>query len=95
MSANTGVAPQCHTALAVAMNDSEGTITSSPGPTPLTWRASASAVVQFVVATASADPTRAANCVLELEHLRTLGDPAGGDHLGHRVLLGAGEVGAA
>src|SRR5271169_737247 len=61
MSANTGVAPQCHTALAVAMNDSEGTITSSPGPTPLTCSASASAVVQLVVATASADPTRSAN----------------------------------
>ena len=62
MSANTGVAPQCQTALAVAMNDSEGTITSSPGPTPRTWSANASAVVQLVVATASADPTRAANC---------------------------------
>ena len=34
MSAKTGVAPQCQTALAVAMNDSDGTITSSPGPTP-------------------------------------------------------------
>ena len=61
MSANTGVPPQCQTALAVAMKDSEGTITSSPGPTPFTCRASASAVVQLVVATASAAPTRAAN----------------------------------
>ena len=34
MSAKTGVAPHCQTALAVAMNDSDGTITSSPGPTP-------------------------------------------------------------
>ena len=34
MSANTGVAPHCHTELAVAMKDSDGTITSSPGPTP-------------------------------------------------------------
>ena len=33
-SAKTGVAPHCQTALAVAMNDSDGTITSSPGPTP-------------------------------------------------------------
>jgi hypothetical protein len=34
MSANTGVAPHCHTELAVAMNDSDGTMTSSPGETP-------------------------------------------------------------
>ncbi len=34
MSANTGVAPHCQTALAVAMKESEGTMTSSPGPTP-------------------------------------------------------------
>ncbi len=34
MSAKTGVAPHCQTAFAVAMNESEGTITSSPGPTP-------------------------------------------------------------
>ena len=34
MSANTGRAPHCQTALAVAMNVSEGTMTSSPGPTP-------------------------------------------------------------
>src|SRR5579875_2601494 len=60
-SANTGLAPQCHTALAVAMNDSEGTTTSWPGPTPNAWRARCSAVVQLVVATASRAPTRAAN----------------------------------
>src|SRR3954447_22229328 len=60
-SANTGVAPFCHTALAVAMNDSDGTITSSPGPTPDTYSANCSAVVQFVVATASGAPTRSAN----------------------------------
>ncbi len=36
MSANTGSAPHCHTELAVAMNDSDGTMTSSPGPTPET-----------------------------------------------------------
>ena len=60
MSANTGVAPFCQTELAVAMNDIGGTITSSPGPIPDTYRASCSAVVQFVVATASGAPTRAA-----------------------------------
>src|SRR4051812_39905067 len=59
-SAKTGVAPQCQTEFAVAMNDSEGTMTSSPGPTPSTYRASCSAVVQLVVATASAAPTRSA-----------------------------------
>ncbi len=36
MSAKTGVAPHCQTALAVAMKLSDGTITSSPGPTPET-----------------------------------------------------------
>src|SRR5690349_13162009 len=60
MSANTGVPPHCQTALAVAMNDREGTMTSSPGPTPAAYSASANAVVQLVVATASGAPTRAA-----------------------------------
>src|SRR3712207_540194 len=60
-SANTGVAPHCHTALAVAMNDSDGTMTSSPGPIPLAYSVSCSAVVQFVVATAWAARTLAAN----------------------------------
>ena len=34
MSANTGVAPQYTTAAAVAAKVKEGTMTSSPGPTP-------------------------------------------------------------
>jgi hypothetical protein len=34
MSAKTGVAPFCQTELAVAMNDMDGTMTSSPGPMP-------------------------------------------------------------
>ena len=34
MSANTGVPPQYSTAFEVAANDIDGTITSSPGPTP-------------------------------------------------------------
>ena len=34
MSANTGVAPQYSAALAVATNVNDGTITSSPAPTP-------------------------------------------------------------
>jgi hypothetical protein len=34
MSAKIGVAPHCQTAFAVAMNDSDGTMTSSPGPIP-------------------------------------------------------------
>src|SRR3954470_20187785 len=60
-SAKTGVAPHCHTAFAVAMNDIEGTTTSSPGPTPETWSASWSAVVQLLTATASTAQTRSAN----------------------------------
>ena len=43
------------------MNDSDGTMTSSPGPMPIVCSASASAVVQLETATASAAPTRAAN----------------------------------
>ncbi len=62
-SAKTGVAPHCQTELAVAMNDIDGTITSSPGPTPATCSASWSAVVQFETATASAAPTRSAKRV--------------------------------
>src|SRR3954454_17793674 len=61
MSAKTGVAPHCQTAFAVAINDNEGTMTSSPGPTPETYSASCRAVVQFVVATAYGAPTREAN----------------------------------
>ena len=60
MSAKTGVAPHCQTAFAVAMNDVEGTITSSPGPTPETYSARCSAVVQLLVATASGAPMRSA-----------------------------------
>src|SRR5450755_1513310 len=56
-----GSAPHCHTELAVAMKDRDGTMTSSPGPTPDAYRASASAVVQLVVATASGAPTRSEN----------------------------------
>src|SRR5258707_6843917 len=59
MSTKTGRAPACNTAFAVAMNEKEGTITSSPGPTPLHNRARWSAVVQLLVATACATPRRA------------------------------------
>ena len=51
-SAKTGVAPHCQTELAVAMNESDGTMTSSPGPTPRAYSARCSAVVQLLVATA-------------------------------------------
>src|SRR3978361_2314295 len=70
MSAKTGVAPQCQTELAVAMNDSDGTMTSSPGPTHMTGSASCSAAWQLVVATASAAPTRSENASSKA---RTLG----------------------
>ena len=90
-SAKTGVAPHCQTELAVAMNDIDGTITSSPGPTPATCSASCSAVVQFETATASAAPTRSAKARLELAHARALGDPTRGDDLGDRVALVAAQ----
>src|SRR3546814_16219464 len=51
-SANTGVAPTYRTALVVAMNENDGTTTSSPGPIPATSGARCSAVVQLLVATA-------------------------------------------
>jgi hypothetical protein len=60
-SANTGVAPTYRTAFAVAMNDSEGTITSSPGPTPTASMARCRPVVQELTAMPCAAPTRAAN----------------------------------
>src|ERR1035441_4045618 len=60
-SAKTGCAPTYRTTLAVAMNDSDGTITSSPGPTDVTTRARCSAVVQEETATAWPTPTAAAN----------------------------------
>jgi hypothetical protein len=43
------------------MNDSEGTITSSPGPTDVATRARCSAVVQEDTATAWAAPNASAN----------------------------------
>src|SRR5215469_11279715 len=60
MSAKTGVAPSVQTALAVAMNDSDGTITSSPGPMPSAYNASASAVVQLETAIPASAPTTSA-----------------------------------
>ena len=89
MSANTGVAPHCQTALAVAMNDSDGTITSSPGPTPDAYSARWSAVVQLVVATASGAPTRSREGPLELLNPRSLRQPARIDDLGYGFGLAA------
>ncbi len=60
-SAKTGVAPVYTTALVVAMNDSDGTTTSSPGPTPASTSARCSPVVQLETATPSAARTLAAN----------------------------------
>ena len=58
-SANTGRAPTYRGALAVAMNDRDGTTTSSPGPTPRAWSARCSAVVHDVVATPCSAPSAA------------------------------------
>ncbi len=60
-SANTGAAPTYRTAFAVAMNENDGTMTSSPGPIPHATNARCSAVVQELTATPSRAPTRAAN----------------------------------
>ena len=82
MSANTGVAPHCQTALAVAMNDSEGTITSSPGPTPRDVERE----LQRGGAVRRGDRLGGADALgeggLERLHARALGDPARRDHRG-------------
>ncbi len=57
ISTNTGVAPACMMAFAVAMKLNDGQTTSSPGPTPATSSARCSAVVQFDVAMAWRAPT--------------------------------------
>src|SRR5215467_15707354 len=51
ISAKTGVAPAWTIAFALAMNEYDGQITSSPGPIPDAMNARCSAVVQDVVAT--------------------------------------------
>ena len=61
MSTNTGVAPQCRIAFAVAMNEWLTVITSSPTPTPSASSARCSAVVQLDTAHACSAPTAAAN----------------------------------
>ena len=60
-SAKTGVAPRWTTTLAEAIQVNAGTMTSSPGPTPIAASARWSAVVQEVVARACGTPWRAAN----------------------------------
>ena len=59
-SANTGVAPTCSTAVAVATKVSEGTMTSSPGPMPEARSIAASATVPLAIATACSVPCRSA-----------------------------------
>ena len=60
-SAKTGVAPTYRAAFAVAMNESDGTMTSSPAPTPSTRRARCRPAVHDDSATARRHPTWAAN----------------------------------
>src|SRR5271166_2730858 len=60
ISANTGVAPQYSAAAAVAANVNEGTITSSPGPTPAARYARCRAAVQLDTAIAWRAPRCAA-----------------------------------
>ncbi len=89
-SAKTGRAPTYVTALAVAMNEKDGTTTSSPAPTPATTSARCSAVVQFEVATACSASWASANLPSNSADPGPLGDPAGGDDLADgRDLLAA------
>jgi hypothetical protein len=69
-SAKIGRAPASSTVLAVAMNESDGTTTSSPGPTPSRCRARCSPAVQLDSATPSAVPTMPAR---RCSNSRTLG----------------------
>ena len=59
-----------------------GQITSSPGPTPEQSSARCSEVVQLLVATTCATPSRSAIASLEARHQRPLRDPAGANGLG-------------
>ena len=61
MSTNTGVAPQCRTLLAVAMNEWLTVTTSSPGRTPTASSARCSAAVPLDTAHACGAPTNPAN----------------------------------
>lgn len=61
MSANTGVAPVSATELAVAAKVKDGTITSSPGPTPAASRPRCSALVPELTATHGRPSTSAEN----------------------------------
>ncbi len=56
ISAKTGIAPTVITALAVAMNEYGGTITSSPSVTPIVRRPISRAVVPLVQVTANLAP---------------------------------------
>ena len=91
-SANTGFAPHCHTAFAVAMNDSDGTMTSSPGPTPdaynARWRRRCAARCGNGIGSSDSRRKR----LLELTHARALRHPARGNHLGDGRALLASEV---
>ena len=61
MSQKTARPPRYSTALAVATQVKAGTITSSPGPTPMIVMATCNAVVQFETATACFTPVNSAN----------------------------------
>ena len=61
MSAKTGVAPTRRTALALAANENDGTMTSSPGPKPSAISESWSADVPEFTATQCRPPTSAPN----------------------------------
>ena len=91
MSANTGVAPACTTAAAVAAKVSDGSMTSSPGCSPIPTQISCSAAVPLETATAWPAPTCVGERPLERRHLRALREPARAVDAGDGLHLGVGE----
>ena len=77
----------------MAMNDIDGQITSSPGPTPSATSARCRAPVQFDTATACCDFAVAPRRPLELRDLGALRDPAAADRLRGGGLFVIGEYG--
>ena len=92
MSAKTGVAPAYRMALAVAMNEYEGQITSSPGPIA----GDDEREMQRRGARRRRDGVARADALgeqlLELRDLRSLADPAAREHLGDGARLGLVEL---
>ena len=89
MSAKTGVAPTYRTALAVATNVREGTMTSSPGPMSSASSERCKAAVHEETATACLAPVYTSKFGLKTLGFRAHGNPAGfQDTLNSLLFLG-------